>query len=288
MSNYYPLAEVFGYQPGDKSREAERIRKNKYCPYHNVVAKCTKDKATDPLGVCSVQHNDHSVITCPIRFTEDLILFEPAANFFFPAGTEWTDIREVKLRDAEGKAAGNIDYVLVAYDGNGKITDFGSLEVQAVYISGNVREPFKEYMQTRGNRNHTTLAPCSVKPDYLSSSRKRLAPQILFKGGILKSWKKRQAIALQKSFYETLPSLPKCDAKSADIIWLIFDLIEDQATKRLKLTLVDTVYTKFIDAMEAITVAKPGSIEDFQRKLQEKLDEKNSPTPPNNRILRLR
>jgi hypothetical protein len=271
MSNYYPLAEVFGYQPGDRSREAERIRKNKYCPFHNVVAKCTKDKATDPLGVCSIQHRDHSVITCPIRFTEDLILFEPAANFFFPSEAEWTDVREVKLKDADGKAAGNIDYVLVSYYGAGKITDFGSLEVQGVYISGNIRDCFEEYMQTSNDSNHTTLEACSAKPDYLSSSRKRLAPQILFKGGILKSWNKRQAIALQKSFYETLPSLPQCDGKNADIIWLIFDLIEDQATKRLKLTLVQTVYTKFMDAMEANTARI--SIDDFQENLQRLLDE---------------
>ena len=31
--------------------------------------------------------------------------------------------------------------------------------------------------------------------DYLSSSRKRLAPQLIFKGGILKSWKKKTAVA---------------------------------------------------------------------------------------------
>jgi hypothetical protein len=53
---------------------------------------------------------------------------------------------EVRLNDNFGKSAGNIDTVLVAYDGNGKIYDFGALEVQAVYISGNVRDPFDYYM----------------------------------------------------------------------------------------------------------------------------------------------
>jgi len=33
--------------------------------------------------------------------------------------------------------------VLVAYDDAGKVVDFGALEIQAVYISGNVREPFE-------------------------------------------------------------------------------------------------------------------------------------------------
>ena len=46
---------------------------------------------------------------------------------------------EVRLNDANGKSAGNIDVVPVSYDNDGKVLDFGALEVQAVYISGNVR-----------------------------------------------------------------------------------------------------------------------------------------------------
>jgi len=44
-----------------------------------------------------------------------------------------------------GRSAGNIDVVLVSYDNDGKVLDFGALEIQAVYISGNVRDPF-EYL----------------------------------------------------------------------------------------------------------------------------------------------
>ena len=58
----------------------------------------------------------------------------------------WTSLTEVRLNDATGKSAGNIDVVLVAYDDAGKVIDFGALEIQAVYISGNVREPFEYYM----------------------------------------------------------------------------------------------------------------------------------------------
>jgi hypothetical protein len=55
------------------------------------------------------------------------------------------------------------------------------------------------------------------KPDYLSSSRKRLIPQMLYKGGILHSWKKKQTAALQRSFFETLPNLPTTSKSKADI-----------------------------------------------------------------------
>ena len=59
----HPLAEVFGFPPDNLSEEAERFRKDKLCPFHNKVPSCTKDKALDPLGVCTV----HSGSTVAIR-----------------------------------------------------------------------------------------------------------------------------------------------------------------------------------------------------------------------------
>ena len=131
MSNH-PLAEVFGFPTDNLSATAERYRKNKLCPYNNKVPSCTKDKAKDPLRVCSIFEGEQVAITCPIRFRQDWLIVEDAANFLFPANTTWTSLQEIRLNDAHGKSAGNIDFVLVAYDEAGQITDFGSLEVQAV------------------------------------------------------------------------------------------------------------------------------------------------------------
>jgi hypothetical protein len=111
------------------------------------VPNCTKDKAKDPLGVCSIYHNEQPVITCPIRFRQEWIIAEHAASFFFREGAKWTSLTEIRLNDANGESAGNIDVVLVSYDQNGKIIDFGALEIQAVYISGNVRDIFEYYME---------------------------------------------------------------------------------------------------------------------------------------------
>ena len=63
--------------------------------------------------------------------------------FFFPPNTRYLALTEVRLNDKNGKSARNIDMVLVALDDNDEIVDFGALEVQAVYISGNVKKPFK-------------------------------------------------------------------------------------------------------------------------------------------------
>ncbi|MGB9804950.1 NotI family restriction endonuclease [Desulfofundulus sp.] len=183
-----PLAEVFGFPIDNLSDEAEYYRKNRLCPYNNKIPSCTKDKANDPLGVCSVFEGDKIAITCPTRFNQNWLALGEAARFFFNPDSKWTALREVPLKDRNGRNAGNIDFVLVRVDDENKILDFGSVEVQAVYISGNVRKPFEYYMSDRVGRKNMIWKSTNVRPDYLSSSRKRLAPQLIYKGGILKAW----------------------------------------------------------------------------------------------------
>ena len=143
----HPLAEVFGFPIINMSPAATRHREKRLCPYNNRVPNCTKDRAKDPLGVCSVYEHGKVVITCPVRFRQDWLVAEDAASFFFGTAANWTSLSEVRLNDKHGQSAGNIDVVLVAYDDAGRITGFGALEIQAVYISGNVRRPFEQYMQ---------------------------------------------------------------------------------------------------------------------------------------------
>ncbi|MEW6353444.1 MAG: NotI family restriction endonuclease [Pseudomonadota bacterium] len=280
----HPLAEVFGYLTTDQTPAAARYRKNRLCPFNNKVPNCTKDKAKNPLGVCSVYHNDNVIITCPIRFRQDWIIADHAAEFFFPPGAVWSSLTEVRLNDGLGKSAGNIDVVLVSYDEGGRISDFGALEIQAVYISGNVRAPFEHYM-TDPNKNQNmdwSAEPNYPRPDYLSSSRKRLAPQLLFKGGILNSWKKKVAVALNRAFLSTLPDLKRVSKEKADMAWLVYDL--KLGPGGFSLERVDTVYTEFQPALLKITQPIPGRLEDFVKILQEKLDERLE-TPPKNETI---
>jgi hypothetical protein len=199
-------------------------------------------------------------------------------------------LTEVRLSDSQGKSAGNIDIVLVAYDDKGKVYDFGALEIQAVYISGNVREPFEYFMKAPKGRASMDWSkePNCPRPDYLSSSRKRLAPQILFKGGILYNWQKKIAVSLNKSFFATLPKLKKVPKTKADIAWFIYDLalIKEKGHEagRYSLKKVDEVFTEFEPALLSITTASPGKVEDFIKLLQEKLDEQIE-TPPVNKTI---
>ncbi len=137
----HPLAEVFGHLPADASDRARRFRTNKLCPFNNKVPNCTKDKAKDPLGICSINSDAGTVITCPIRFREDWLIADDAARFFFPNGARWTSLTEVRLADGNGQSAGNVDMILVAYNEHGRVCDFGALEIQAVYISAMCEDP---------------------------------------------------------------------------------------------------------------------------------------------------
>lgn len=281
----HPLAEVFGHSITDFSERAKRFRKNKLCPFNNRVPSCTKDKAKDPLGVCSVFHGELAVITCPVRFREDWLIADDAAAFFFPDGSTWTSLTEFRLADGDGKSAGNIDVLLVAYDQSGKVTDFGSLEVQAVYISGNVRDPFAHYISNCVSNKEMDWRsePNYPRPDFLSSSRKRLAPQLMFKGSILNAWGKKMAVALDTPFFNTLPNLKEVSKEQADVAWLVYDLIPDQAGC-LKLQRNKTVYTEFLEALNTISRPKIGKIDEFLKLLQSKVDEKLE-TPPVNQTI---
>lgn len=281
----HPLAEVFGYATTDFSERAIRYRQDRLCRFNNKIPNCTKDKAKNPLGVCSIFHSYNSVITCPIRFREDWLIIKDAAHFFFSEDATWSSLTEVRLNDVHGKSAGNIDVILVAYDQKERVYDFGALEIQAVYISGNVRDPFEHYMNNP-EMNQTmdwTRQPNYPRPDYLSSSRKRLAPQLLFKGGILNYWNKKIAVSLQKGFYETLPisRLVPVSKSEGDIAWFIYDLVYDADQNNFKLTKVDEVFTKFQSTLISITTPEPGKIDEFLHILQEKLDDQLESAPIN-------
>ncbi|GAB6011118.1 NotI family restriction endonuclease [Viscerimonas tarda] len=275
-SKNQPLSEVFGFPIDNLSERAVRYRENKLCPFNNIVSNCTKNSIENPLGVCSLNHKNRPVIICPIRFREDWKIMSDAAAFIFEGKTTWTHVGEIKLKDKSGKSAGNIDYILVSYDSKGRVLDFGSLEVQAVYISGNLTGPFTAYLENPVSEFNWTQAFKYPKPDYLSSSRKRLIPQIIAKGSILNQWNKKQAVALQTAFYNTLPPLPEVEKDDADFAFFLYDLEPVEEEKRLELKLKKIIYTKFAIALEQIAKFEAGSINDFTQLLQKKLDNKRS------------
>ena len=281
-----PMAEIFGFPPENIDKRASYYRENRLCPFFNRFPNCTKDKADDPLGVCSINHQGSKIITCPSRFREDWMILRNAAAFVWPKGTKWTSLPEIRLTDANGQSAGNIDYVLVSYDTDGKILDFASIEVQGVYISGNLRNSFKEYM-TNPSPDFSWDGKNYPHPDYLSSSRKRLIPQMLYKGGIFKAWGKKQCVVIQKSFFETLPSLPQVSKEQADIAWFLYDLDYSKTENQNHLVLKDIIYTEFKAALDKVIYTNPGKMSDFVNQLQGKLEERKVCPPETHSVCEL-
>lgn len=283
------VGEVFGFPSDENSEDAMRHRRNRLCPFGNGGSpNCTKDKVDNPLGVCSVWSGDELAIICPVRFREQNRAVSDAADFFFGTEANWTAFPEVRLKDGNGHAAGNIDYVLVEYDEHGRIVDFGSLEIQAVYISGNLRNPFEIYIEQLGEAGRFEGVDYGKlvnppRPDYLSSTRKRLAPQLMFKGGILHNWGKRQAVAVNKGLWDTMPEMTECAEENSDLVWLVYDLVEDGGRRTLQLC--EKLYSTYQDAMQEVTRPVLSSPDDFVAKLQERLDKqlKSGPLRPTDR-----
>jgi hypothetical protein len=215
------------------------------------------------------------------------VIADDAAGFFFPEGVNWTSLTEVRLKDADGRSAGNIDLVLVSYDNRGRVLDFGSVEVQAVYISGNIRRPFDEYMTDPiGNADMDWSGQALYpRPDFLSSSRKRLVPQLMYKGSILREWRKKQAVVLDRAFFDTLPELAAVPKDEADLAWMVYDFAQEPTTGRWRLQQDQVVYTSFEASMLRVSTTSAGPLSSFISTLQTKLDEILEPTDVERRTI---
>jgi hypothetical protein len=250
-----PLAEVFGFPVDNMLPDAVNHRQGKLCPYHNSSGmKCTKNSASDPLGVCAIFDGQRPVVTCPVRMRQDFTIIADAIDFFFPGVSNYQPVTEVRLKDKNGKSAGNIDIVIAAQNDEGDIVDFGAVEIQTVYISGNVTKAFREYMKNPAV-NCTMEWPRKdyPRPDYLSSSRKKLIPQLSYKGGIIWEHGKKMAIAIDRPYFEHLPRLKEVHPAEAEIVWLVYDFSVNESQYQYRLERYRAVYTQFQTVHEVLS-----------------------------------
>jgi len=126
----------------------------------------------------------------------------------------------------------------------------------------------------------------AIKLSLPSSSRKRLAPQLIYKGGIFHAWGKKQVVAVDSNFFNTLPQIDEVDPREAEMAWMIYDLQHNLEQNRYQLARTRTVYTMFNTALSRITIAEVGDIQRFTEMLQTKLDEKlEDGNPPDTHAL---
>ena len=170
------------------------------------------------------------VTVCPRRFEEDQTLVKWLAEIVGFAPDEAMLAREVPFMRAarSDRAAGKIDLV-VARDRNGELTWYG-LEIQAVYFSGQGMP--SEFEVLRDDGQERPPFPNAVRrPDWRSSSAKRLMPQLQIKVPTLRRWGSKIAVAVDRPFFDAIggpsPS-PSRNLTDGDIIWLVPELLRDQ------------------------------------------------------------
>ncbi|NKC14396.1 MAG: hypothetical protein GKR94_20110 [Gammaproteobacteria bacterium] len=229
------------------------------CPFQPGHPPCRKRG-----GVCSIQaEGGEPAIVCPRRFEQNNLLPVWLARV---AGFERVyAAREVPfMRNPDtGKAAGRIDLIVAGDPGASK---WYGLEVQAVYFSGRGME--SEFEALLAHDGPVPPAPTEFRrPDWRSSSAKRLMPQLEVKAPTLGRWGTKLAVAIDWPFFAAIggkSANPSQDLNDGDIIWLVprmgddfrlcehhFEVLSLEASSR-KLLAAETVKRQeFEDALRS-------------------------------------
>jgi len=186
------------------------------CPFQAGTPACRKRG-----GVCSIREGEGTPVTvCPQRFSAGNLLPKWLAEIAgFPEVYLASEVPFMRS-PSTGRAAGRIDLV-VARDGAASAW-FG-LEVQAVYFSGDAMD--SEFRLILNHDGEHLPAPTGTRrPDWRSSSAKRLMPQLQVKGPTLRRWGTKLAVAVDLPFFEAIggPAISQStDPNDGDIIWMI-------------------------------------------------------------------
>lgn len=247
------------------------------CPFQKGTP-CAK-----PGGVCSIRPYGEGpagglgkpagepVITCPKRFEEDQLLVRWLAEIVgFDLSTAMV-AREVPFMrsSSTGKPAGKIDLVVGQAVGNA-LTWYG-LEIQAVYFSGEGMK--REFARLRNQPERPRFPAANRRPDWRSSSAKRLMPQLQVKVPTLRRWGAKLAVAVDAPFFDALggPSArPSRDLSDGDIIWLVPRLVPDEKGRH-RLTRGHWEVLTLEDSSDKLLAADTISRNDFETTLRGKL-----------------
>ena len=228
-----PLLSLAPARRSEFARCALREREAPLCPFQQPDTRCSKRG-----GVCSIQQYQSSadgriaaaigqpVVVCPRRFEESRTLLKWLAEIVGLDPSDTHIAREVPfMRGTKTrKPAGKID--LVVAGSNDPHFRWYGLEIQAVYFSGQGMSD--EFERLADDEADSPPFPGAIRrPDWRSSSAKRLMPQLEIKVPTLRRWASKLAVAVDRPFFESMggPSAnPTHDLDDGDIIWLVPEL----------------------------------------------------------------
>ncbi|MDD9955193.1 MAG: NotI family restriction endonuclease [Anaerolineaceae bacterium] len=234
----YGIAEWFG-EPFAEMSVAKRKQlaamalgeiEAPHCPFQRNHTQCRKKG-----GVCSIQRyaegvrgrigprQGDPVIVCPERFKAGDLVTRWLADVVGLDKETALIAFEVPFMHSTvtDKPAGRIDLVL-ANDDDGNLVWYG-LEIQAVYFSG--KGMTSEFERLLADSSVLPPYPNAIRrPDWRSSSAKRLMPQLQVKVPTLRRWGTKLAVSVDRQFFESIggPSPnPVQDLDEGEVIWLV-------------------------------------------------------------------
>ncbi len=289
MSSRYGIAEWYGLPfpylpPAARHHLAKKALREDpnapACPFQNGRPPCRKRG-----GICSLVRYERDsdgrlglpkgnpVIVCPSRFEEEQLLVTWLAEIVGFGPDEAMIAREVAFMEGTSteRPAGKIDLV-VARASNDDLKWFG-LEIQAVYFSGQGMP--SEFANLRDDDHRRPPFPNAVRrPDWRSSSAKRLMPQLQIKVPTLRRWGSKLAVSVDRPFFDSIggPSAhPSQDLNDGDIIWLIPEL-KREAGGNFRLTRGHWEVLTLEDTTRKLLAAETIRREAFEQELRSKLE----------------
>lgn len=241
------------------------------------------------------------VTVCPHRFKEGALIFEWTGREIVGVGEPW-QVQEVDFLERnrhpewsrvwgiteesdeaspddreededDEKDVGRIDGVLL--DGAHYLTDefelrnWCALEIQSVYFSGDrMRDEYGPIANL--DSPHHPFPTGRRRPDFRSSSAKRLLPQLQTKVPSLRRWGIKMAVVVDEAFFYEMAKMEEVsDLSNADIAWVVVRYEEQEGAVHLVQEGIHL--TTLEDAVIGLTAGTPVSKKEFEDRIMRKI-----------------
>ena len=269
--------EPFAPMPPDRRQSLAKVALGgaapPICPFQAGDVVCGKKG-----GVCSFQQFEQDgnrigkpigspVVLCPKRLDQDDTVLKHLAKVVGFNESESFIAHEVPFMRSPttGRAAGFIDMVLA--DGEKRFKWFG-LEIQSVYFSGaGMQAEFERLLHD--NEDMSPYPNRIRRPDWRSSSAKRLMPQLQTKVPMLRQWGTKMAVAVDVNFFGAIGGIsnkPSHDVDDGDIIWIVVEI-----TKTHSLVVRHWEVLRLEDSVDKLLAAERIKRREFEDLLRAKL-----------------
>lgn len=215
----------------------------------------------DPSG--AVPANDLLCTVCPRRFWDSDMVVRWIGKTLLNV-EEPIQIREVEfLRTDTDNAAGRIDAILCDPKSIGTDLRWCAVETQSVYFSGTAMSvEFESLVQLQGKMPF----PQQRRPDFRSSSSKRLEPQLTTKCPTLSRWGKKTAVVVDRPFFDSLSNMSKAQGiENSDVVWFVVSY--KRKNNRFQIVPEEYVPVTLRDAQDGLRNAMPVNLDEFEREI---------------------